>query len=131
MFKKILCPDHAVGVLRYISCRDGQRATRRNADGLMWAPHTHYRRTVFEQRLLHQRNAKQILGCKDIPLTILKGIKNLLTEDWSCGNVRGHPHYFHHQETCLCEFGKDWKEEEKILLTRKEGTFTTQSVVKR
>ena len=34
-FKKILCPDHAVGVLRYLTCTDGQRATRRNADGLI------------------------------------------------------------------------------------------------
>ena len=36
-FKRILCPDHAVCVLRYITCRDGQRTTRKNGDGLQGA----------------------------------------------------------------------------------------------
>ena len=35
-FKKILCLDHAVGVLRYISCKDGQRVGRRDGDGHSW-----------------------------------------------------------------------------------------------
>ena len=125
-FKKILCPDHAVGVLRYITCRDGQRATRRNADGLMGAPHTHYRRSVFEQRLLHKRNAKQILGCKDIRLAILKGIKNHLTEDWSYENVSGHPHYLHHHETCLCEFGKIGKKKKDAANKKRREFYNTE-----
>ena len=29
-FKKIKCLDHAVGVLRYLACKDGQRAGRRD-----------------------------------------------------------------------------------------------------
>ena len=40
-FKKILCLDHAVGVLRYLSCKDGQRVGRRDSDGLRTHPHTH------------------------------------------------------------------------------------------
>ena len=125
-FKKILCPDHAVGVLRYITCRDGQRATRRNADGLMGAPHTHYRQSAFEQRLLHKRNAKQILGCKDIRLAILKGIKNHLTEDWSYENVSGHPHYLHHHETCLCEFGKIGKKKKDAANKKRREFYNTE-----
>ena len=73
----------------------------------MGAPHTHYRISVFKQWLLHKRNARQILGCKDIRLAILKGIKDHLTEDWKNENVSGHPHHLHHHETCLSEFGKE------------------------
>ena len=39
-FKKIKCLDHAVGVLRYLACKDGQRAGRRDQDGLQTHPHT-------------------------------------------------------------------------------------------
>ena len=57
----ILRPDHAVGVLRYITCRDGQRATRRDGDGLMGSPHTHYRRSIFGCHLLHKYSDVKIL----------------------------------------------------------------------
>ena len=43
-FKNINCLDHAVGVLRYLTCKDGQRIGRRDADGLVTHPHTHYAR---------------------------------------------------------------------------------------
>ena len=92
-FKKILCPDHAVGVLRYITCRDGQRATRRDADGLMGSPHTHYRRSVFGHHLLHRRNAKQILGCNDIRLAILREVGKHLSKEWESKYVSGHYHH--------------------------------------
>ena len=63
-FKPILCPDHAVGVLRYICCEDGQSKNKRSdGDGLRCRPHTHYCRSVYELRLLHSRNRKQIGGC--------------------------------------------------------------------
>ena len=55
-----------IGTLRYISCGDGQRATRRNTNGFMVAPHTYYKRNVFDQCLLHKRNNKKILGRKGI-----------------------------------------------------------------
>ena len=58
-FKPILCPDHAVGVLRYICCEDGQtKNRRRDADGLTCKPHTHYSRSVYETnwRLLIHSN---------------------------------------------------------------------------
>ena len=71
-------------------------------------------REIHEQRLLHKQNAKQILGCKDIRLAILKGIKNHLAEDWSYENVSGHPHHLHHHETCLCEFRKIGKKKKDI-----------------
>jgi len=41
-FKKILCTDHAVGTLRYITCKDGQtRNKKRDVNGLVTQAHTH------------------------------------------------------------------------------------------
>ena len=125
-FKKILCPDHAVGVLRYITCRDGQRATRRDGDGLMGSPHTHYRRSVFGRHLLHRRNAKQILGCKDIRLAILREVNNHLSNDWKTKYVSGHYHHLHHHETCLCEFGKIGKERKAAANKKRRNFYKTE-----
>ena len=125
-FKKILCPDHALGVLRYICCRDGQRVTRRDGDGLMGAPHTHYRRSVFQQSLLHKRNTKPILGCRAKRLSILRGIKNHLTEDWMNGNVSGNHHNLHHHETCLCDFGKIGKEKKEAANKKRSDFYKTE-----
>ena len=126
-FKKILCPDHAVGVLRYISCRDGQRATRRNGDGLMGAPHTHYRRSIFERSLLHKRNAKQIVGCKSIRLCILSGVSKKLTVDWERENVSGSYHHLHHHKTCLCEFGEVGKEKKRAANKKRSDFYETET----
>ena len=125
-FKKILCPDHAVGVLRYITCRDGQRATRRGGDGLMGAPHTHYRRSVFGRHLLHRRNAKQILGCKDIRLAILREVNNHLSNEWKTKYVSGHYHYLHHHETCQCEFGKIGRARKKEANEKRREFYKTE-----
>ena len=63
-FKKIHCADHAVGVLRYICCKDGQmKNKRRDADGLVFQGHTHYSRRVYVPALLHSRNARKEGGC--------------------------------------------------------------------
>ena len=125
-FKKILCPDHAVGVLRYITCRDGQRATRRNADGLMGAPHTHYKRSVFGRNLLHRRNRKQILGCKDVRRTILRQVSIKLSEEGKSKNVSGHSHHLHHHETCRCEFGKIGREKKKEANEKRRAFYKTE-----
>ena len=125
-FKTILCPDHAVGVLRYITCRDGQRATRRDADGLMGSPHTHYRRSVFGGYLLHKRNAKQILGCKDIRLTILREISKNLSKEWESKYVSGHYHHLHHHETCACDFGKIGKERKRAANEKRREFYKTE-----
>ena len=58
---------------------------------------------------------KKILGCKDIKLTILRGVSTKLTEEWKTRHVSGHQH---HHEICQCEFGK-LEKREKRQLTRK------------
>ena len=125
-FKRILCPDHAVGVLRYITCRDGQRATRRDGDGLMGSPHTHYRRSVFGRHLLHRRNAKQILGCKDIRVEIMRQIRMHLSKEWETKYVSGHYLYLHHHKTCLCDFGKIGKAKKKAANEKRREFYKTE-----
>ena len=66
-FKRIHCADHAVGVLRYITCKDGQiKNKRRDADGLVTSAHTHYCRSVYVPSMLHSRNARKEGGCGSI-----------------------------------------------------------------
>ena len=125
-FKKIICPDHAVGVLRYITCRDGQRATRRDGDGLMGSPHTHYRRSVFGCHLLHRRNEKQILGCKDIRVAIMTQISKHLSKEWLAKYVSGHYLYLHHHKTCLCDFGKIGKAKKKAANEKRREFYKTE-----
>ena len=125
-FKRILCPDHAVGVLRYITCQDGQRTTRRNGDGLQGAPHTHYRRSVHGSWLLHKRSEKKKLGCADVRLGILRNLRKNLDEEWLKSNVSGHPHHLHHHETCLCEFGKIGREKKAAANQKRRDFYKTE-----
>ena len=125
-FKRILCPDHAVGVLRYITCQDGQRTTRRNGDGLQGAPHTHYRRSVHGSWLLHKRSEKKKLGCADVRLGILRNLQQNLDEEWLKNNVSGHPHHLHHHETCLCEFGKIGREKKAAANQKRRDFYKTE-----
>jgi hypothetical protein len=43
-------------------------------------------------------------------LVFVRSCITKLSEKWKTKHVSGHQHYLHHQETCLCEFGKIGKE---------------------
>ena len=88
-FKKIHCLDHAVGVLRYLSCKDGTRVGRRDNDGLVNHPHTHYARQPIEEYHRHNRG-------KDCPVVrnqISERIAAYLNLDekanWNSQNLHG------------------------------------------
>ena len=117
-FKRILCPDHAVGVLRYITCQDGQRKTK--------PQHTHYRRSVHGSWLLHKRSEKKKLGCADVRLGILRNLRKNLDEEWLKSNVSGHPHHLHHHETCLCEFGNIGREKKAAANQKRRDFYKTE-----
>ena len=117
-FKRILCPDHAVGVLRYITCQDGQRKTK--------PQHTHYRRSVHGSWLLHKRSEKKKLGCADVRLEILRNLQQNLDEEWLKNNVSGHPHHLHHHETCLCEFGKIGRQKKAAANQKRRDFYKTE-----
>ena len=98
-FKKIKCLDHAVGVLRYIACKDGQRVGRRDKDGLRTHPHTHYSRQPIDETHRHERGKH----CSDVREEISSEIASFI--DW-----REKPHWketaLHDFDTCLCDRGK-------------------------
>ena len=70
-FKRIKCLDHAVGVLRYIACKDGQRAGRQDRDGLLTHPHTHYSRKPIDEIHSHDARGKR---CGEVREAISQGI---------------------------------------------------------
>ena len=93
----------------------------------MGARHTHYSRSVLSNSLLHRRNDKQILGCKDIRLTILREVSKHLKKEWKTKYVSGHHHHLHHHETCLCEFGKIGKEKKKAANQKRREYYNTEA----
>ena len=126
-FKRILCPDHAVGVLRYISCRNGQRASRKDVNGLPWQPHTHYCRSVYDSYMLHSRNQKKDQGCNHWRSEITYKIWLTLSDEWLAENVSGDLEYkLHHQETCHCENGKIGRKKKEAANQKRRDFYETQ-----
>ena len=123
-FKRILCADHVVGVLRYICCNDGQRQTKRGQDGLMGAPHTHYDRSVFQNHLLHDVRGKHCVTARD---EICAGLTLHLSTEWlrenQCAGQNSKD--LHDFNTCLCDRGKKKLEEKKIANERRRNFYKT------
>lgn len=94
--KPILCKDHLCGVARYIACSDGQRIGKRDVDGIIQQPHTHYDRRVFNQFHIHQADPTGdcIYVRKNIEVMMKKGAVD-----------PNKP--LHDYETCKCWFGKE------------------------
>ena len=116
-----------MGVLRYISCRDGQKTTKkRDEDGLVGKSHTHYSRCVFERSLLHERSAKKNGGCRDVRCLITKSIWDELSNEWLEENVSGDSEYaLHHEDTCICENGEIGKEKRELANKKRSEFYKT------
>ena len=124
-FKRILCADHVVGVLRYICCKDGQHQTSRGQDGLMGAPHTHYDRSVFQNHLLHDVRGKHCVTTRD---NICAGLTEHLSTDWLTENqCAGHSSIedLHDFDTCLCDRGKKKIEAKRIANEKRRNFYKT------
>ena len=95
-FKKIKCLDHAVGVLKYITCKDGQSAGRRDQDGLHTHPQTHYSRQTIDETHQHVRGK----DCGQVREDISRGIANFIdlekTSNWNKLALQDF-------DTCLCD----------------------------
>ena len=118
-FKKIKCLDHAVGVLRYIACKDGQRAGRRDQDGLRTHPHTHYSRQPIEECHRHDKRGK---ACGEIRDAISRGIAECLNwkekSNWS-------ELALHDFDTCLCDRGKAGLSKRKEANEKRRAYYKT------
>ena len=127
-FKKILCADHAVGVLRYITCKDGTRRNKkRDINGLVTQAHTHYCRRVYIQALLHSRNAKKEGGCGYMRRVIQEMIWEKLSDTWLEENVSGDGEYaLHHEECCVCENGEIGKAKKATANADRKAYYETE-----
>jgi hypothetical protein len=98
IFRKIICLDHAVGVLHYLSCDRGRKPYSGNT------LHIHYCRTVFDDKWLHKRLQYK---CKKIRNEISKeaalGVNNL--------DMYESAERLHDYETCHCNNGMEKTEE--------------------
>jgi len=82
-FLKIRCVDHAVGTLRYITCKDGQNKNKKgDVNGLVTQAHTHYCRRVYVPAMLHKQNVRKEGGCGSIRREIQERIWENLSDQW-------------------------------------------------
>ena len=127
-FKKILCTDHAVGTLRYITCKDGQtKNKKRDVNGLVTQAHTHYCRSVYVPSMLHKRNARKDDGCGSIRRKIQERIWEKLSDTWLEKNVSGDGEYaLHHEESCVCENGKIGKAKKASANADRKAYYETE-----
>ena len=117
-FKKIKCLDHAVGVLRYIACKDGQRAGRRDRDGLRTHPHTHYSRQPIDETHRHARGKQ----CSLVREEISRGIANFI-------NLQGKANWneiaLHNFDACLCDRGKAGLAKKAVANEKRRAYYKT------
>ena len=109
-FRKILCPDQALGVLGNICCKGS-----RNERGL--APHTHYDRAVANKlRLRH--NLNRGVHCVNIRGEIYDAVTSHVSPAWLKENnylgVSQEKKELHNREICRCRRGKIFKQEREI-----------------
>ena len=117
-FKRIVCVDHVVEVLRHICCKAGQRQTK------MGAPHIHYDCSVFKNHLLHDAQGKQCVTTRD---EICAGLTLHLSTEWlrenQCAGQNSKD--LHDFNTCLCDRGKRKLEGKKIANERRRNFYKT------
>lgn len=119
-FKKIQCLDHAVGVLRYIACKDGQRAGRRDGDGLRMHPHTHYARQPIDEQHCHARGKRCGEIREEISTAIAAFINWKNKPNWSVQAL-------HDFDTCLCDRGKAGKEKLAAVNEKRRAYYKTDA----
>ena len=119
-FKKVICLDHAVGVLRYMACKDGQRVGRRDKDGLVTHPHTHYARQPIDPSHRHERGKVCGNVRDEISSNISQFIDLTAKSNWSNDEL-------HDKETCLCSRGKIGKEKRAAANERRRAYYKTDA----
>ena len=114
--------DHAVGVLRYLACKDGQKVGRRDGDGLVAHPHTHYSRQLIEEKHRHHRGKQ----CPEVRNEISEGIAMHMDldrkENWDRWNL-------HDARTCLCDRGDIGKAKRDAANEKRRAFYKTDAGV--
>ena len=108
-------------MLRYISCKDGQRIGRRDADGLVTHPHTHYARQPIDSSHCHDERGKR---CIEVRNQISEGITAFM--DLS-EKPNWHVLTLHDEETCLCDRGKLGKAKKAAANEKRRAYYKTEA----
>ena len=119
-FKKIKCLDHAVGVLRYLACADGQKAGRRDGDGLRTHPHTHYSRQPIEEHHRHPRGKRCAPVREEISSSIASFLDLSTKSNWQTDAL-------HDYETCRCDRGKAGKAKLAAANEKRRAFYKTEA----
>ena len=119
-FKKVICLDHAVGVLRYMACKDGQRVGRRDGDGLLTHPHTHYARQPIDPCHRHERSKVCGNVRDEISSNISQFIDLAAKSNWSKKEL-------HNKETCLCSRGEIGKNKRVAANEKRRAYYKTDA----
>lgn len=117
-FRKIFCLDHAVGVLRYICCEDGQKPTRRDNDGLLGSSHSHYERKVFSPEWLHKRSK--------ICVNVRDEISTLCSEGVTDIGLYKSEFELHNAEECRCERGVEGVKKREEANKKRRQFYSTE-----
>ena len=118
-FKKIHCLDHVVGVLRYLACSDGQGKTRRDADGLISYPHTHYARQPISDYHRHARGSRCEEVRNGISKFISKHIDLTKKVNWTWLNL-------HDAKKCKCARGDIGRKKMKDANEKRRAFYKTE-----
>ena len=119
-FKKIKCLDHAVGVLRYLACKDGQKVGRRDGDGLVTHPHTHYARQPITDHHRHERGKVCADVRNEISENVASHLNLSLKPNWD-------PHNLHNIVTCTCDRGQIGKKKKAEANEKRRAFYKTDA----
>ena len=119
-FRKIICLDHAVGVLRYMACKDGQHVGRRDRDGLVTHPHTHYSRQPIEVGHCHERSKRCVEVRDEISAKIAEFVDFSKHLNWNVSEL-------HDTEICLCKRGMKGKEKQAAANEKRRAYYKTEA----
>ena len=119
-FKRIICLDHAVGVLRYVAFADGQRVGRRDSDGLVTHPHTHYARKPIQDEHRHKRGKDGTSVRDEISTQISHHIALSNKLNW-------HALELHDASTCKCCRGEVGKRQRQVANEKRRAYYKTEA----
>lgn len=118
-FRKIKCLDHGVGVLRYLTCRDGQKVGNRDADGLVTHPHVHYSRKAIDAKHCHEKRGKICLEVRnEISTRISEYIDLTNLPNWTTTDL-------HDKLACDCDRSLKGEERKKLANERRKNFYQT------
>ena len=120
-FKKIICLDHVVGVLRYLTCSNGQyRGKSRDRDGLFAQPHTHYSRQSIDENHRHNRGKQRPEIRDEISKSIAFHVN--LGEKLNWDELS-----FHDNVSCTCDRGDIGKKKREEANEKRRAFYKTDA----